>query len=187
MSRIWPAAAVTAAALTAAGLTSSIIPAHAAPARITCGVWRWPVKTGSDADRHKVNRTVKVTSIRHLRSLTAPSSFAGHQSHRFRRAERHTWKLTTQLAQYREEDDGDIHLVLKNSAGKHMIAEIPLGRCVSARSLWKEQIASARASFTRHLHVTTSWRHVHRKITLVGLGFFDASTAGTAESRNLHL
>ena len=184
MMRILPAAVVTAAALTAAGLTSSIVPAHAAPARITCGVWRWPVKTGSDADRRKVSRTVRVTSIRHLRSLTAPSSFAGHQSHRFRGVERHTWKLTTWLTQYREEEDGDIHLVLKNSAGKHMIAEIPLGRCVSVRSLWKKQIASARASFARHLHVTTSWHHVHRKITLVGLGFFDEIHDVTGQAPN---
>ncbi|MGN6681767.1 MAG: hypothetical protein ACTHKL_28730 [Streptosporangiaceae bacterium] len=127
---------------------------------------------------------MKVTSIRYLRSRTAPSSFAGHQSRRFRGVERHTWKLTTQLTQYREEDDGDIHLVLKNSAGKHMIAEIPLGRCVSARSLWKKQIASARASFARHLHVTTSWHYVHRKITLIGLGFFDEIHDVTGQAPN---
>jgi hypothetical protein len=127
---------------------------------------------------------VKVTSIRHLRSLTAPYSFAGHQSHRFRGVERHTWKLITRLTQYREEDGGDIHLVLTNSAGKHMIAEIPVGRCVSVRSLWKKQIASARASFARHLHVTTSWHHVHRKITLVGLGFFDEIHDVTGQAPN---
>jgi hypothetical protein len=63
--------------------------------------------------------------------------------------------------------------VLRNSAGKKMIAEIPLGRCVSSRSLWKHRIASARTTFTSHYHVTTSWHYVNRSITLRGLGFFD--------------
>jgi hypothetical protein len=56
-------------------------------------VWRWLVKTGSDADRFKVDKTAIVTSIHHLRSLMAPSSFAGFQRHRFRGGERHTWQL----------------------------------------------------------------------------------------------
>jgi hypothetical protein len=178
------AIALAAAVLTTAGLTIAISPAQAARVAVTCGTWRWPVKTGSDADRHKVSRRVRDTTIRHLRSLKAPGSFAGHQDRRFRGAERHTWQLSTVLTQYREEDDGDIHLVIKNSSGKKMIAEIPLGRCVSSRSLWKRQIASARTTFTRHLHLTTSWHYVHRKITLRGLGFFDEIHDVTGQAPN---
>jgi hypothetical protein len=177
-------AALATAALTTAGLTIAVAPAQASRVAVTCGTWRWPVKTGADADRHTVSRRVRDTTIRHLRSLAAPSSFAGHQNRRFRGAERHTWQLSTVLTQYREEDDGDIHLVIKNSSGKRMIAEIPLGRCVSSRSLWKRQIASARTDFTRHLHVATSWHYVHRKITLRGLGFFDEIHDVTGQAPN---
>src|SRR6266853_195264 len=76
------------------------LPANAAAAAVpgtqaatSCGVWRWPVKTGSDADRFKVGKTAIVTTIQHLRSLKAPSSFAGFQRRRFRGTERDTWQL----------------------------------------------------------------------------------------------
>jgi hypothetical protein len=185
MKRVRNKTAALAAVLTAAGLALGIAPAQPAHAAITCGTWRWPVKTGSDADRYRVSQTVKYTTVRHLRSLTAPSSFPTYyQNHRFRGAERHTWQLTTHLTQFRLEDDGDIHLVLRNSAGKKMIAEIPLGRCVSSRSLWKARIASARTSFTNHYRVTTSWHYVNRWITLRGLGFFDEIHNVTGQAPN---
>jgi hypothetical protein len=157
-------------------------PAHAAT---SCGVWRWPVKTGSDADRFKVDKTAIVTSIRHLRSLNAPSSFAGFQDHRFRGAERHTWQLDhVRLIAYRIEDDSDIHLVIRNAAGKRMIAEIPSPGCVSRTSLWRSQIAAARRAFMARDHATTSWRHVDQRITLRGLGFFDEIHDVTGQAPN---
>ena len=131
--------ALTAVPVLSLGLA---LPASAAApmakAATSCGVWRWPVKTGSDADRFKVDKTAIVTTIQHLRSLKAPSSFAGFQRRRFRGAERHTWQLDrVRLTAYRIEDDSDIHLVIRNAAGKTMIAEIPSPRCVSRKSLWR--------------------------------------------------
>lgn len=81
--------------------------------------------------------------------------------------------------------DGTVgHLVLTNLSGKHMIAEIQLPRCVSARSLWKTRIAAARTYFTNHYRVTTSWRYVNRTITLRGLGFFDELHHVTGQAPN---
>lgn len=151
----------------------------------SCGAWRWPVKTGSDADRFKVDKTAIVTTIHHLRSLKAPSSFAGHQRRRFRGAERHTWQLDgVRLTAYRIEDDSDIHLVIRNAAGKTMIAEIPSPRCVSRNSLWRSQIAAARRTFMARDHATTSWKRVHQRITLRGLGFFDEIHDVTGQAPN---
>jgi hypothetical protein len=176
-------AAVT-AVLTAVGLAIGMAPAQRSLAS-SCGVWRWPVKTGSDADRHKVSKTVDHTSIKHLVGLTAPSSFPDYyQKHRFRGAERHTWQLTARLTQFRLEDDGDIHLLLKDSSGRHMISEIPRPGCVANSSLWKAAIKAARLNFTHHYRVTTSWHHVHRKITIRGLGFFDEIHDVTGQARN---
>jgi hypothetical protein len=156
-----------------------------APTATPCGVWRWPVKTGSDADRFKVDKTATVTSIRHLRSLRAPSSFAGFQRHRFRRAERHTWQLdSVRLIAYRIEDDSDIHLVIRNAAGKTMIAEIPSPGCVSPRSLWRSQISAARKAFMARDHATRDWKHVNQRITLRGLGFFDEIHNVTGQAPN---
>ncbi|HEV8278823.1 MAG TPA: hypothetical protein VGQ26_24440 [Streptosporangiaceae bacterium] len=119
MKRIRNKAAALAAVLTVAGLGLVVAPAQPAHAIITCGTWRWPVKTGSDADRYRVSRTVRYTTVHHLRSLTAPSSFPTYyQNHRFRGAERHIWQLTTHLTQFREEDDGDIHLGAAQQRGQ---------------------------------------------------------------------
>ncbi len=163
------------------------LPASAAPPvpATSCGVWRWPVKTGSDADRSKVSKTAIATSIRHLRSLKAPSSFAGHQDHRFRGAERHTWQLDrVRLTAYKIEEDSDIHLVIRNAAGKTMIAEIPKPGCVSRRSLWRSQMTAARRAFMAPDHATTSWKHVHQRVTLRGLGFFDEIHDVTGQAPN---
>lgn len=169
------------------------LPASAAPAAApvisqaatSCGAWRWPVKTGSDADRFKVDKTAIVTSIRHLRSLKPPSSFTGFQDHRFRGAERHTWQLDrVRLTAYRIEDDSDIHLVIRDAAGKTMIAEIPRPGCVPRKSLWRAQIAAARKAFMARDHATTSWKHVHQRITLRGLGFFDEIHNVTGQAPN---
>jgi hypothetical protein len=165
------------------------LPASAAvpgsQAATSCGVWRWPVKTGSDADRFKVGKTAIVTTIQHLRSLMAPSSFAGFQRRRFRGAERHTWQLDrVRLTAYRIEDDSDIHLVIRNAAGKTMIAEIPNPGCVSRKSLWRSQIAASRKTFMARDHATTSWKHVNQRITLRGLGFFDEVHDVTGQAPN---
>jgi hypothetical protein len=165
-------AAVSVLSLGLALPASAAVPVPQAAA--SCGVWRWPVKTGSDADRFTVGKSAIVTTIAHLRSLKAPSSFAGFQRRRFQGAERHTWQLgRVRLTAYKIEDDSDIHLVIRNAAGKTMIAEIPSPRCVSRKSLWRSQIAAARRTFMARDHATTTWKHVHQWITLRGLGFFD--------------
>ncbi len=163
-------AVLTAGASTAAaGRGADLRPAA------SCGSWRWPVKTGADKDRHAVRTAVVRTTIRYLRARTAPSSFPSYyQNHRFRGAERHIYQLDgTRLTAFKLEDDGDIHLILKNNLGKSMIAEIPRPGCVRSSSLWRAAIATARASFMRRYTVTTSWHHVSRRITIRGLGFFD--------------
>jgi len=173
------------AVMAGVGMSAGFIPAAQAADAVTgqqgarpatsCGVWRWPVKTGADHDRYKVSKTVIYTSIRYLRTRIAPPSFpAYYQDHRFRGAERHIYQLDdTRLTAFRLEDDGDIHLILKNDSGKRMITEIPKPACVSHSSLWQNAIAAARATFASHYQVTTSWQDVNRRINIRGLGFFD--------------
>jgi hypothetical protein len=173
-------------ALTAAGTTAQASTSAAATAStITCGHWRWPVKTGSDATRHRVQRAVDYTTIRHLDSLKPPSSFGSYaQNHRISWPEFHTWKLRRiTLVAVRLEDDGDIHLRLL-SAGKKMIAEIPLPRCVSSASPWKAAITSARKAVTSRYPVSHDWYYVNRTISIRGLGFFDEEHGVTGAAPN---
>jgi hypothetical protein len=151
-------------------------------ASVSCPVERGPVKEGSDADRYKVSTTVTAASIYYLRSRAKPSSYP--RNNRIAPVELRTWSVTAILKQYKQESDGDIHLVIKDSAGRSMIAEIPYGGCVPTTSRWKSAIASARAAFTHVYAVSTSWHYVSRSVTLRGLGMFDPLHGQTGVAPN---
>jgi hypothetical protein len=181
---------IAATALGVAGILPGALasgPAAAATAStITCGHWRWPVKTGSDATRYRVSTVVTNTTIGYLDGLKPPSSFGSYgQNHRIKWPEFRTWQLNRiTLIAVRLEDDGDIHLRLL-SAGKKMIAEIPLPRCVSSTSPWKAAITSARNAVTSRYWVSLdSWHYVNRTISIRGLGFFDEEHNVTGAAPN---
>ena len=151
-------------------------------AAVSCPYERGPVKEGSDADRFKVSTTVTATSIAYLRGSPKPSSYP--RNNRIAPTELHTWQFTAILTQYKVESDGDIHLVLKDSAGRTMIAEIPYGACVPSSSRWRSAIAAARVTFTHVYSVSMSWHYVHRSITVKGLGMFDPPHGQTGVAPN---
>ena len=151
-------------------------------AAVSCPYDRGPVKEGSDADRFKVSTTVTATTLGYLLGRPKPSSYP--QSSRIAPTELHTWQLTAVLTQYKIQGDSDIHMVLKDSAGRTMIAEIPYGACVPSTSRWRSAIASARATFTYLYPVSTSWHYVHRSITVKGLGMFDPPHGQTGAAPN---
>jgi hypothetical protein len=88
------------------------------------------------------------------------------------------------ITQYKVETDGDIHLVLKDSAGRKMIAEIPKPSCVGTTSRWRSAISSTRTLWTTHYTTTTSWHYIHRSVTIRGLGFFDIPHGQTGAAAN---
>jgi hypothetical protein len=151
-------------------------------AAVSCPVERGPVKEGSDLDRSKVSSTVSKVSVAYLRGRAKPWSYP--KSHRVTATELHTYQVTAYLTQYKQESDGDFHLVLKDSSGRSMIAEIPYGACVPTSSRWKSKIASVRSAFTAKYHVTTSWHYVHRLVTVRGIGYMDPLHGQTGVAPN---
>ena len=151
-------------------------------AAVSCPYERGPVKEGSDSTRFKVSTTVVATSIAYLRGRAKPTSYP--RTIRVGGAEYHVYKVHAYLTQYKVESDGDIHLVLKDSSGRSMIAEIPLGSCVPLSSRWRSAIATARARFSQTLHATTSWHYLHKAITVKGVGFFDVPHGQTGVAKN---
>jgi len=147
-----------------------------------CGVERWPVKTGTDADRGHVSTIVHSTSIQSLSSRPKPSHYP--TNNRVAPAELHVWQVTARVTQYKEEADSDIHLVLKDSANRSMIAEIPAPTCVGKTSRWKAGITSARSTWTHAYPLSSSWHHINRSVTIRGLGFFDPPHGQTGASTN---
>ena len=145
------------------------------------------MKTGSDATRNQVSRTTRYTSVYYLDSLTPPGSFGSYaQNHRIRWPEFRTWQINnTTLAAIKLEDDGDLHLRLRSSTGKTMIAEIPRPGCVSSSSLWKTGITAARNYVTGRYWVSLSrWHYLYEKIDIKGLGFFDEEHNVTGAAPN---
>jgi hypothetical protein len=181
------AAAPAEASGTAAGAALSPAAPTARQTATSCGFWRWPVKTGSDASRYQVSRTISYTSVSYLDHLTPPSSFGSYaQNHRIRWPEFRTWQINgVTLVAVKLEDDGDLHLRLRSSAGKDMIAEIPRPGCVSSASLWKTGITSARSAVTNRYWVSLyTWHYLYRSINIRGLGFFDEEHNVTGAAPN---
>ena len=181
-------AALGAVAPAAAGAQ---VTGRAAPVAVrastTCGTWRWPVKTGSDATRYQVSPRTWYTGINYLDGLTRPGSFGSYaQNHRIRWPEFRAWQINdTTLVAIKLEDDGDLHLRLRSSTGKTMIAEIPRPGCVSSSSLWKTGITAARNYVTGRYWVSLyRWHYLYKKIDIKGLGFFDEEHGVTGAAPN---
>src|SRR5437868_13400158 len=98
-----------------------------------CGVERWPVKTGTDADVSLVNlNNVTSTTIASMVALAAPSTKP--ENNRVQPTETTQFTLTATLTVFTLEDDSDYHLVLSDASAKTMIVEIPSPNCVGSGS-----------------------------------------------------
>jgi len=137
-----------------------------------CGVERWSVKTGTDADIGLVNlSTSTATTIQSLRSLTAPATLPSNN--RVQPTETTVFTLSATLTQYKLESDSDYHLVLSDSSGNTMIAEIPSPNCVGAGSPFGPGIQNARAEFDAKYTATSSFQTANVPVAIKGVGFFD--------------
>jgi hypothetical protein len=154
------------------------------PLGVACGVERWHVKTGIDADAAKVNTKPQASTISTLAAIPQPSSAKakfGAPDKRLAPTEMTTYSLTATVTAYKTEADSDVHLALVDASGKTMIAEIPDPGCVGKTSPFAKQIAASRALWDKTYPPTkvksgqsfASYVTVNRKVTLTGVGFFD--------------
>lgn len=139
---------------------------------LACGIERWWVKTGIDPGARQVNQHHAVsTSIFKLRSLTPPATLPSRS--RVRPVEDTVYRETAYLIRYKMEADSDYHLVLADTGGRTMIAEIPSPACVGSNSPFLPQIRYVRRTFTSRFHPTDAWQRVHVAVVVTGVGFFD--------------
>jgi PKD repeat protein len=137
-----------------------------------CGVERWSVKTGTDADAGLVNLSSPQTNdIVTLRSWPAPSTIP--LNNRVSPYETTMWVLNATLVEYKLENDSDYHLVIKDDSGNTMIAEIPDPACVGSGSPFGADIQSARAQFDAKYSATTSFHTANIPVQLTGVAMFD--------------
>jgi hypothetical protein len=87
--------------------------------------------------------------------------------------ERRAWRVKAQIVSFKLEDDSDIHLILY-SAGRYMIAELPLAGCLPRTTRDRRAIVAARAAFVRRCGFPTLDRQPLGAVALVsGVGFWD--------------
>ena len=145
--------------------------ANTAASTGSCGVERWSVKTGTDADVGLVNFTPVTQTISYLRSQTAPSTLPANN--RVAPNETTTFQIDATLTQYKLETDSDYHLVIQDASGNTMIVEIPDPACVGAGSPFKNGITSARQKFDAQYTATTSFQTANIPVRVTGVGMFD--------------
>jgi hypothetical protein len=138
----------------------------------SCGVERWAVKTGTDADRGLINLdATSATTIAALDALSAPSSLPSNN--RVAPTETTVYRVQATLTEFKMEADSDYHLVLADTSGHTMIAEIPDPACVGSTSPLASSVTKARGEFDAKYAVTTSFKTVNVPVTITGVGFFD--------------
>jgi hypothetical protein len=138
----------------------------------TCGVERWGVKTGTDAGARSINqKTLVPSNIFHLRTLPAPSS--PPVSSRVRPVETTVYSVSAILLRYKYEADSDVHLVIADTGGRTMIAEMPAPQCVGTSSPFLPSIKYVRSKFTSQFHPSDAWHRVNTPVQIAGVGFFD--------------
>ncbi len=154
------------------GLATSPPPARGADLRWLCGSERWPVKTFSDADKAKVNLTVRYRTIKQLNMLVRPSP---RPQNGRAAGELNVYRVTATVTAAINEDDGDIHLALMGTDGSTLIAEAPEPGCdASARD--RTQINKARLA-AQNIQVSD-------KVVATGVGFFDFAHHQTGHATN---
>src|SRR5436305_5589542 len=137
-----------------------------------CGVERWSVKTGTDADVGLVNlNSQTTTTISALRALAQPSTLPANN--RVQPTESTVFVVDATLTEYKLESDSDYHLVVKDASGNTMIAEIPAPTCVGTGSVFTSGISNSRAEFDAKFTATTSFKTANIPVQIKGVGMFD--------------
>lgn len=145
--------------------------AQRALAMTQCGTERWPVKTGTDDDRHRVNATPRDVSLSYLRSRPTPSSRP--QTARVAPVERTTYRVHARLIEFKREADDDYHLVLADRGGRTLVVEIPAPECVGRISPFRAGIRAARHAMDSRFTVGSEFQQSSVAVVVRGIGFFD--------------
>jgi hypothetical protein len=158
-------------ALAAAVVARVATPAHqrhtVVSAALACGVERWTVKTLQDRPRLLPARG---TTVAHLVSLPRPAVLPSWRLP----FERHIYSVLAAVTLVRQEDDSDLHVVIR-SGRAHMITEAPNAPICTPR---------ATAVRKRQMQVARSRVRLCAKARVVGVAFWDFRHGQTGVAPN---
>ncbi|HBB87023.1 MAG TPA: hypothetical protein DC047_05360, partial [Blastocatellia bacterium] len=153
--------------------------ARSAPATITlsvasptCGVERWSIKVGTDAEANQVNlNSATPVTIADMRGWPAPAPTP--PTSRVAPYEKTAWIIQGTLINYKKENDVDYHIVVKDGSGTNtVITEVPCP-CCAIGSPFEPRIDNARVSFDSRLTAQTFFQNPNIPVRITGVGFFD--------------
>lgn len=152
------------------------------------GVWRWDVKTLSDARADQVKLMPQSATVRGLNELRRPRRKLQTDTPRYKRVESKSYRVTAELVKAKRSEDRDIHLVIRDrKTDATLIVEFPDVRCRGATgSTAKPQMKSAREAFAQACggEPSTKFVALSGEATIEGVGFWDKDhgQAGNAEN-----
>lgn len=133
------------------------------------------MKVGTDKDASAID-TIHIipTTIKRLVSFHKPNKLPPNS--RVNDTEKTVWEIKANITEYKSEADGDFHVVVKDSAGDHMIIEFPDSACLKGSRL-AISANSARKHFQSKFHKTPTGKMKVLKTpifaTIIGVGFYD--------------
>jgi len=161
----------------------------AARTAVTCGAWRWPVKTLSDGRKRAVHYRPIDRGVSFLREIRGPGGLSIDTPRISDSPEMRTYRVKVTLVKAIVEPDRDIHLVV--AAPGHpfrtLIAEPPDVHCKGAAGSYKRsQITAARTALLKDCGSIggSDWTKLNGSATLTGVGFFDEMHGQTGIAPN---
>jgi hypothetical protein len=146
------------------------------------GAERWKEKVLVDPDARQINQNPEETTIAHLLTIDTKSKDSKYTEGRSRmKIEEKMYRVKhCFITDVLRENDNDLHLVIEDGHGNHMIAEIPDPACPDAnKSEWLENFNQARSAM---LQSGSNYRHF--LFTITGVLFVDKSHGQTGKADN---
>jgi hypothetical protein len=136
-----------------------------------CGGTLWKLMTLSDAGRASVKWPVVGTSIADVAKLPAPAKVPATRTTSFQKQQ---WKLTAVVDQYRMQSNGEIALVLFDTAtSTYMNAYLPNPLCLSKSTRGRSAIVAARTVLGRCPAPQGGWQPLGATVQVEGIGFWN--------------
>jgi hypothetical protein len=149
----------------------------------SCGVFRWSVKTGTDAAAASVSQSSTTpTTIAAQDAIPQPGSLPS--ASRLAPVETTVYSIDATLTLYKLETDSDYHLVASDGSGHTMIAEIPDPACVGSGSPFAASVRSARSMFDARFTATSTFQTAGVPVHIRGAGFWDEIHGQTGVAPN---
>lgn len=146
------------------------------------GKERWEQKVMIDTEASEIEETYQETTIEELLKINTKTQENKYTESRPRmKIEKQIYKIKhCFITDVLRENDNDLHLVIEDGNGNHIIAEIPDASCPDAQqSEWSGYFESSRAMMLRYAN-----NYRHYMFTITGILFVDKSHGQTGRAPN---